>query len=267
MRKFIFLLVFLFIIISVPAFSWPLGIGVTSYYSFWEPAWSDNFENVEIDPALLAGPVISCSFLGDFTLTGFLMFNMNDVQARYSIPMAGVGNVNIVSNVERLEGEMSLMYSVNRYFRVLAGYKLQIYNENEIPERSSVPAGYVNFISNWQNGFQVSGPGAGVVVAMPLAAGFSISISTSLIYVSVKNSTPVLFTMGSEIHSKGVEYIYSGIGNNTSVSISYYLPSMNTAISLGGRFQYLRYDGKGDAPELENDYYYGATLTAVYYIN
>ncbi|MBP7584142.1 MAG: hypothetical protein KBA61_08930 [Spirochaetes bacterium] len=249
---------------SIPAFSWPLGIGVTSYYSYWNPAWSEGFDNVEIDPALLVGPVLSLTVFDTFTLTGFMMVSVNNPRSRYSLPLAGVGNVGIVSNVERLEAELSLMYLVNRYFRILAGYKTQLYNEEDTPETVIVPVGYTSRVDFWKNSFQISGPGAGMALILPVADAFSLSISTSLIYLAIDHTSPRLKQMGMEIYSEGIDYNYTGTGNNTAITASYYFPSMNTVISLGGRFQFLHYKAEGDAPSMGNDYYYGITFAALY---
>lgn len=253
------------VFISVSAYSWTLGAGVTSYYSYWDPAWSENYNSVEIDPALLVGPVVSLSFGERYTLTGLLMMNANQPHSKYSVPMPGSGEVGIDSEMRRMEGELNLMYSITGYFRILAGYKMQDYQETYQPDMTTVPVGYTNKIDFWDTGIWINGPGLGIVVSFPLGGNIGFSISTSLIYMSIKYRERGLMLMGMDIYSEGKDYSYTGLGNNSSVSFGYYIESINTAISLGGRFQYLRYQAKGDAPELGNDYYYGATLSAVYY--
>ena len=58
---------------------------------------------------------------------------------------------------------------------------------------------------------------------------------------------------------------YKGLGNNTALVFSYYIPSFDTAINLGFRCQYIKYNKEGDAPDLGSDLNYGSTLSVMYF--
>ncbi len=212
----------------------------------------------------MAGSLVTLTFFEDFTITGVYMRSINNPGAGYtSTPSGFNGTVEFDTKVTREEGEMNLMYAVSRHFRVFAGYKTQAYTEttgkNGItinPLSGSIP--------DWNNEFWISGPGAGIAVVVPVAEHLSVSASTSLIYQSIRYQGYYVTYMGV-VGGNKITYNYSGIGNNSALVLSWSLPSINTVISLGGRFQYLRYMAKGDAPSLGNDYYYGVTLAAVYY--
>lgn len=80
--------------ISLPAYSWDLGLGITSYYSAWEPAFLDTYSNVKTDPVFLAGPVISLRFFDRFMLGGQLINNPS-FNSTYKVPVQTAGNVEL----------------------------------------------------------------------------------------------------------------------------------------------------------------------------
>jgi hypothetical protein len=255
----------LFMLMSVPAFSWTLGVGASSYYSFWNPAWAQDYNNVKIDPALMAGPLVSLTIYEDFTLTGLYMRSINNPGADYTATPSGTGPiVTFNTRLKREEGEANLMYALSRAFRIFAGYKMQAFTEEAGRDDVTVPNPAISLVNAWNNEFRISGPGAGIAVVLPLTKSLGLSMSTSLIYLWIKYQGYKL-EWGSSMNGIKDNNDYTGIGNNSALSLFYSLPSINTVISLGGRFQYLRYIAKGSAPSLGNDYYYGVTLAAVYY--
>lgn len=266
-KVFFILLTLSSIFFSVPAFSWPLGIGVTSYYSYWKPAWSDSYSNVEIDPVFMVGPVISLTFFENFTLTWLMITNIYEPMASYSIPVEGVGRVEVESRYQRSENELTFMYTINKYIRCFVGYKEQEYIESEEAERISVPVGYVNRITYWNHRMKFEGSGAGVSLVIPLEGGMSVTVNTSVLFLDIKYSREEFDIQTPNIYTISTEDRFRAVGNNSSVALSYYFSTVNTAISLGAKFQFLRYYADDDAPSMGYDYYYGVTLAALYFFH
>lgn len=53
------------------------------------------------------------------------------------------------------------------------------------------------------------------------------------------------------------KYSYKGIGNNSTIILSYFIEPLRTAISVGGRSRFLKYFAESGSPSLSNDYFYG----------
>lgn len=96
------------------------------------------------------------------------------------------------------------------------------------------------------------------------------ALSASLVYVKMNFGLPVPFSdPAGNINtddSNSISGTYNGLGTNLTSAISYYVEPLGVSLSLGGRFQAIKYFGGGseDMPELANDYYYGVTMSVLY---
>lgn len=249
--------------VAIPAHSWTLGIGATSYYSDWTPEFIGQHEDVSVDPALLAGFALSFSFCERFMLSGQAMFSFLDHTADYTVDLTTY-RVNINSNYRREETDVSLMYILNSHFSIFAGYKRLNFDLTDLNGAEAPPPAVINF-SELNNQFHIQGPGAGISYKIQLADNLTATLSTSLIYFNMKYYGYFIEESGDNINISRVDYTYDGLGNNTTLNFSCYLDSINTAINLGARCQVIKYLDTGDAPKLDYDLNYGLTLSAMYF--
>lgn len=249
---------------SVPAFSLDLGVGVSTYYSYWEPAFLKNYDNVKVDPAMLVGPSLLLHFYDKWSLGLQAMLSVNNFNSEYTVNVPAAGDVTVVSESRRFEGEISLMYALTSNFRIFGGYKKIDFDETGLDD-IKLPAGYTTNIDVWENAFHIQGPGGGIAFSMPLTESINATLSTSLLYFNMFSQGYVLTSYGSEIGSMKDDQNYHGYGNNSALVFSYILPSISTAINLGLRCQYISYKPEGDAAELDSDLNYGVTLSAMYF--
>ena len=108
-------------------------------------------------------------------------------------------------------------------------------------------------------------PALGLTVTFPIADNLFLLGSFSGFYA---------FDAGEDVKIKisGVEETkrtkYKDWGTNSTLSMAYYIPSVSTVISLGGRFQYIETKCVDDnfPKEISKTKYsiYGMTLTATY---
>lgn len=252
---------------SLPAYSWQLGLGLTSYYSDWTPEFIGQHDDVNIEPALLGGFALSFRFYERFVLSGQGMFTFLEHTADYNINVDGATphSLNINTNYKREETDVSLMYILNENFSVFAGYKRLNFDLIELNNAEATPS-YQVFSGEFYNQFHIQGPGAGISYKIPLGENLNASVSTSLIYFFMKYYGYIPVDTGFEINIANSEYTYNGLGNNTTLVLSYIFDSISTAINLGARCQVIKYLDTGDAPKLDYDLNYGLTLSALYFL-
>ena len=251
---------------SIPAYSWQLGLGPTSYYSDWTPEFIGQHDFAEVDPALLAGVALSFRFYDRFVLSGQAMFTFLEHTAGYSVFVDGTPShtVQLNTDYKREETDVSLMYILNDSFSVFAGYKRLHFDILKLNSAHATD-GYPTVSDEFDNQFHIHGPGTGILYKLPLAENLSASVSTSLIYFFMKYYGYFLEDTTTDIIAAHVDYTYNGICNNTTLNFSYYLDSISTAINLGARCQVIKYLDKSDAPRLDYDLNYGLTLSALYF--
>jgi hypothetical protein len=263
--KNVFISFILCVAFTVQAYSWDLGLGVTSYYSYWEPAYIKAYNNDKVDPVLMAGPVISLQVFEKWTIGLQGIISVKNFNSEYTVFVPGAGNVTITSSCERMEAEAGIMYSASSCFKIFAGYKHISFDEKGL-NHIQVPAGYSSNVDFWENQFQISGPGAGIALILPVTENLKATLSTSLLYFDMTYQGYYLIKNGTNIESDNVDYSYHGYGNNSSLVFTYFVQSFNTAISTGARCQYIKYKSEGGAPDLDSDLNYGVTLSAMYFI-
>lgn len=250
--------------LSSPAFSGTWGLGITSYYSYWVPAYMKTHDNVKVDPVLLVGPVVSYSFYERWVLGFQGVINIQDYETGYSIYVPPAGNVDIRTKNDRHEFEISLMYILTSHFRIFAGYKDFSFDESSVTAKA--PSGY-NVDSGGLNcQFGTEGLGSGVAYSLSLVDNLKMSLSTSFLYFFAQYTGPVIDIVGTDIYkSTQFSYDYTGYGNNSSITFSYFFPTVDTALNLGARCQYIKYKSKDNTPDFGSDLNYGITFSAIYF--
>jgi len=211
-------------------------VGATTWYTWWDLnmdlANGEGKKKIDIDPGFLYGPVLGVKFNDDFNLTFVYLlgkFNLND-------PIE-IKSTKETSEISRTDVDLALNYRLNDYFKIFAGIKSMSFY----------------FASEWDHGNM--GPGLGLSAIYPLDDNLFLIANLSGFY---------FFTTGYEEAWKFKEY-----GMNSTLSLAYYITSISTTVSLGGRFQYSKSTYSPDdalAPSREptTQNFYGITLTATY---
>ncbi len=241
-----------------------LSIGMTSFYSWYSPFWKDFYDKVEIDPALMMGPVISWGFSDNFTFTAVILYSVMQYKTDIEtgpVTMGSGSQSNVhVSNapLTRVDSDLTISYTLTQYFKLFAGFKFMTVNNDEV---SGTGASGKN-VNGYCMGINEFGGGAGVSAAIPLSLIFdNLYFQCGLSYCSLCSPLQLAFT-----DTSGSTYYY-GQGFNSTVSLSYYIESLNTSIALGGRYQALWYKSSNDVYNASGnmDRYYGVTLSLMYY--
>ena len=251
------------------------GAGLYSYYAWWKPSFSELYDNYKMGPGLYIGPMLNISFSEkwSFGIGIYLPLILNsELEYDYNGTGESSGSpytIHIESEAERLDLDTSLTYRINNNFKVFAGYKYSEFNDSDgasiKDDKITLTAGFTKS-GTWERNVLIShGPGLGLSYTIPFAEKAAMTFGTSIIYMrSSFDTNEYVESSSNTVSAEKVKYSYNGFGNNSTLSMSYFIEPMSTAVSIGGRFQVLKYFGTGDAPSLGNDYFYGITASAMY---
>ena len=229
-----------------------ISIGITSWYSWYEPmATSD--EDFDVDPAFLLGPAFSFKFSDDFNLT--FVFLTGKYDAAYTITDAAQGTAKADLKITRYDADLALNYRLNSYFKIFAGLKYLSY-----PMKGDIKFTSTEYLSMDMDNNSY-GPGLGVSCTYPITdtvfclatlSGFYLWDKTEISY---KPSPALVANNWKDSKEKENGSLY---GFNSTLSVAYYIQPISTVISLGGRYQYFINEDN------DTERCYGITLTATY---
>ncbi|HPA74049.1 MAG TPA: hypothetical protein PKY31_17390 [Spirochaetota bacterium] len=249
------------IFIPAPSGAMSLGVGATTWYAWWQPAWAEGEStgvgpgsfDWEIDPSIMAGPIISLGVTDSITLSSVLVFGK--YEASTSIPAA---LETWSRDVTKYEIDTTLAWRVMPMVSLFAGLKFLGYRYDETHETTM---GTYNGESN----FDGYGPGIGGSVTLPVTGNLFASLSASFIYLinNYENKPPVGGSYSSDV---------TGYGGNASLSLMYLFPGYNTVISAGLRYQAIKFSqdeviGGQFNYDGNRDHFYGVTVSAIYTFN
>jgi hypothetical protein len=221
--------------LSIPAHA-SVAVGATAWYADWgyKPNTSD-----KTNPGLLYGPVFSVDLVDKWSLAGvFLSGVLNE-------EFPGEKTYN-----RRYDGDLTLNYNYTRYVKFFGGLKFMRYDwthDGSKPGLFRSGEGYNRGV----------GPGLGVGFAVPVTDSLFTLMNFSGLYTYGK--------MSEFQYTDDRNLAMHTYGFNTSVALAYYVDSINSTISLGGRFQYLKSIFPGHSDNNMRMYFYGVTLTATYH--
>ncbi len=199
---------------------------VTVGATTWYAQWKMDGSS-SVDPALLYGPMLAIQLTDNFGLTSvFLTGKLEDDS----------GPV-----YHRYDSDTTLNYRLNSYFKIFAGFKYMGYRME-----------FDNEYTNYDLSVDGIGPAAGISVVLPLGANFFVLANGSAMYLWNK------FSETGQSDSTDKAY-----GANATASLAYYIAPASVTLSLGGRYQYLKYTGSSDS---KHDIY-GVTAAATYTFN
>jgi len=279
MRKIILFVAAILIILISPvtiasarAADW--GVGLMSNVLWWQPSFRSEYENFKIDPLLLWGPIVSITFENKFNFSLVILQNTtNPGTASFESDFnrsLGPGQTSIDAKVMRADLDLSASYPLSRLIRIFCGYKL--FTLDFYPADITITNGPYVFANGGKTQNDAGGPqvwansGAlGASMSFPLFDGASLNFTSSLLYSYLITGINLFHEKSSGIlEDEGNGFNYQGLGANITLGISYFIGTMSTVVSAGGRFQYITYDAMGDAPELSDDYFYGVQISAMY---
>lgn len=250
------------------------SVGLYSYFVKWDPSWSSVYKEMEMDPMLLWGPLFSLTFFEKYSLSMVILQNFtNPSNSSFYISEAGsLGGdyrADIKTSINRTDLDLTLSYDILPGLKIFIGGKMMACNlsNGEFDDIEVSPATYTLEETVSDSVYHANGGAAGVSYTINAVENLYFIIGTSMIYLQDElNLTTLSEDEGTVSTETSSFYKYKSFGNNTTGTFSYYFPSIDTTLSLGGRFQVIKHLESGDSPTLANDYFYGVTLSVIYRI-
>ena len=256
-----------------PARAADWGVGLVSNIAWWQPSFRSEYENFEIDPLFLWGPAVSVSLWESWSVSVLILQNLiNMSPSHYERSFSGSngpGYLETETDTVRIDFDFTLGYSLTDNLSLFLGYKYLLLDFDTT--ETTITRGSYTF-SNGKNIEETGSPSivsnsaaCGLSIVFPVFNGLMITFNSSVLYShseidlkSFPEKSPGV--IGDAENPNG----YQGIGANGTLSLSYFIESMSTSVSVGGRFQYITYFARGDAPDLADDYFYGILVSAMY---
>ncbi|MBP7583524.1 MAG: hypothetical protein KBA61_05800 [Spirochaetes bacterium] len=249
------------IFIPAPSGAMSLGVGATTWYAWWQPAWAEGEStgvgpgsfDWEIDPAFMGGPLLILGFPGGFSLSSVMYIGKYESSAALS----ALGE-SWHREILKYDIDTTLSYRVTQMISVFAGAKVLGFRFDETME-----TGFGNM--NSESSFDGYGPGIGASITMPVSNSFFISAGLSFLYTlnSYKANDPFGLSLSTDV---------TGYGCNTTLSLLYNLADYNTVISTGFRYQFITFSQEESVPGFfdydgRKDHFYGVTVSVIYTFN
>jgi len=265
------LLVLLF---NINVFAVNFGAGLISYYGKWLPAFRDNMDSCDTELYGMIGPALSVSFLDKWTLSGLFLMPITGAGFPIKYSYSGTGDsgdytVSADTIVERADMDITLTYNLGNGFKIFGGYKWfhQGYSGSDSSPAEFTYNGTTSDLDDLceSSKLNANGVGLGGSYAYRITENMSLITNISLIYLKTKVQYPELAFDPDTLTYPGT-VTYNVYGTNATISLSYYIEAMSTAVTVGLRYQYLKYFADGDnSYNLSDDQYYAITMSAMYF--
>lgn len=216
-----------------PLHSATLGVGVSGWYTWWEPKPSTR--EAEADPDFMYGPQLLLAFAPSLSLSSVFLYGKFQYD---DISESGTNTMDIT----RYDSDTTLTWSLNPNVRFFGGVKFMGYKYD-------------------QGDHLAIGPGFGIGFMVPVAENTYCSMSFSGMYLR-GNQT-------DESSEGEREISFTEYGANSALSLVYVIPSSSVSLSLGGRYFFFRFEATDEKYRdvKEKHHFYGITASAMYMIN
>ncbi len=294
MKKTVLATIVLLLLGSNNARAVELSIGFNTWYSWWQPAWQkgifkeplpgpyleamfSDYPDFKTDSSFMYGPTVSLKFFGKLGISSTFMYG------RYTSRDIGIvpWTHNYVSwnydyfrskrAIEKYDSDTILSFSPVSFLKIFTGFKYQGYTYEEDALRPN---------DDFTNGYIVSGKNTIKNYGTGLGVGFTVPVVQNLFWI-VNISGTILWGTEKAIFDPLI--VFSGgffpvwfpngrfiaYGGNASTSFAYFIEKISTTISIGFRYQALKYyqtTGMTGFMKMGGsfDHFYGATCSVVY---
>lgn len=282
-----------------------LSIGAVTWYSWWQPAWHDGRQKNQLvggspSPYVesildmddypwgrvpLVSPVVSLNFFKRVSIASYYMYGWTTLESQgaarfmqlYPQIRFPVNYIRMKRDITKWESDTTLGVVLNRYLRLIAGFKYHGYSFDQ--RQRLVPYGTPSLVYTEQRLVSTTrnyGPGLGLGLNLPLVGGLYLMVNGTGVVLWGRERASMKWVVLLPGGSPPIQYMPRGrfisYGGTVSTSLAYYIDAINTTLSLGFRYQVLRYrqlDGDVSFDKINGryDHFLGITCSAVYTFN
>ncbi len=245
-----------------------MKVGATAWYSWWDSTFIKKTISGRVNPftvktkydmnsAPLYGPILAFDFAGKWSVNiVFACGSHFNPEGRHYAFDGDVGIGKTRASIYKYDLDPTLTFSVNKYLKVFAGMKLQgyVYDATQL---------FININTREKTlkndlGFTNYGPGLGISITVPLTHGFYLLTNASGLYLRSafyynENRIVLLNSSTPFYYSRRINNDLNIFGFNTGLSVAYIIPAASVTLSIGGRYQFMKYRS-GKLTNMERDY-------------
>jgi hypothetical protein len=288
-----------------------ISLGGTAWYNWWQPAWRDgivvnNFilatapsfllgstyhDHHDFAPRsnFMAGPALAIRLPKQLSISSVF------VMGRYKFQSAGLScnllQLSIMGiqptvtyrkytrDILKWDSDTTIGYAAHKFIKVFVGFKAQGYSYDEVMKDYARTDYTYRSLKYEMSSY---GTGTGLGFTLPLVENLFLLINASglVLWAFDKadlNQAYAITLSSGKLNPMLIGYPrgrFFAYGMNSSLALAYYIETISTTISLGGRYQLLfnRQRFKSafvnnvtqNVIDKEYDYFYGITLSAIY---
>ncbi len=246
---------------STRAHATGMKVGATVWYSWWDSQFLEKLISFKIspytikgtysiNPAPLYGPILAFDFDNGLSLNIVFTCGSHFKAEGRSIMIAPLESLKTDAPLYKYDLDTTLTYSVNKFFKVFAGMKVQGHNYKATYE-AFAPNSPVGITKSEKRDldFINYGPGLGISVTAPLGKNFFMLANASGLYLRSRyNYHDKLFKYLLEgstypilMNSSTLNGDLNAFGVNTGLSFAYIFVDPSITLTLGGRYQFLQH--------------------------
>ncbi len=267
-----------FITLARPLGAVTISAGPVVWFSWWNPIFEDQLRgkelstfgtlwahtNFRMNPAFLYGPVLSIG-AGSWSVSSVFTMGTFHAESRgiviQTAPSIATLPLQTTQNVKKYDLDVTLNYRFTEMVKLFWGFKYQRYGWSSRMNTGVFSQNIDNTINAYSTGF-------GVSLSFQITGNLYMLGNISVIYLLNTNQFDKLLFGPSLAIPSSENNMDHGVGGNGTLSLAYFFEPISTTISLGFRYQYIRFLTKRD-PSLSfsgnpRDQFYGVTLSAVY---
>lgn len=279
-----------------------VSFGPVVWYSWWKPMFITAFKqlpysvkslNVQTklkDSSFLYGLGLSVKFSDKWSLGGNFLFCAHskmsyDASAKcYFISTFPIPTINPgmpfyltygtvdINHINKYDLDLIVNYAITNVVKFFFGAKSQVYNYKSrgtgtlYPGMIVTPGGraFPAIIKVLEDSLEYNiGAGAGFSFTVHIVDNLFFFTSLSALAMAGEGLRKTKSTLSS---SKNRGTLYS-VGGNGTLSLAYYFEKAHMTVSLGGRYQVLRYGSLSHNTKIYDgtyDHFYGATLSVMF---
>jgi hypothetical protein len=266
--------------LAIPARAASISAGPVAWFAWWNPVFEDSLRfkdspvpvmiNYRMNPAFMYGPMLTFG-TGSWNVSAVFIMGEYHASAK-GMMLNGTGNVPMHSSqdIDKYDLDATLSYTINPVIKIFWGLKYQRYTWS----RNST-MGYTGFpalikLDSTSNNY---GTGLGISFTFNLSGNLYVLLNISSLYIlnDIQNDQTTIM-LPSIYYPVDTNTTVHSFGGNATLSLAYYFDTINTTLSVGGRYQYIRYLKSGNTnidAQIHSlrDQFYGVFVSAIYTFN
>ncbi len=280
-KRFIVAAMLLFLLaapVLYKAHAFEMDIGAVTWYSWWSPMFRGEMLNMvrhihyvakdniqlhntfKMKPQFMFGPIVSFKIIDQLYFSNVFVFSTpyrvvardiftNPDYITTGHPLDVYTYYKNTLRINKYDLDSTVSYTIRHFFKVFAGFKYQGYRYEGTQYDYVYTVSLASIISPFyylgktRSSSDAYGPGLGIGFNVRIVRNLYALINFSGVYLRSRIATKgERYEISySKIYYDRVTMGFNVYGFNSTASLAYLIEAANLVVSLGGRYQYLKY--------------------------